>query len=152
MTTLRINVGALRGAARSMVMPIVEAGARIARDAVVETIEASDPSGRTYRIPGTEATYVASAPGQPPAVREATYRDSWKETPAIVTSDGDVKARAYTDAAVGEGDEYLLGDLLEHGTEDRVNYRVRMAPRPHVRPAFDVAKDRVAGLVRDANG
>lgn len=144
MTQLRINVGVLRRAAAHRAAPVVEAIAIKARDEVVETMENASPSGLTYKVPGTNTTYVASAPGEPPAIREGLYAGSIKYTPAV--DDGErIRARAYTDRRVGPGEKYLLGELLENGTET-------MEPRPHWRPAFDSVQDEARRIVREANG
>ncbi|GEO26232.1 hypothetical protein AAC03nite_20170 [Alicyclobacillus acidoterrestris] len=38
-------------------------------------------NGRRYRVPNTKRTYVASKPGDPPAVRTGTLRASWFPNP-----------------------------------------------------------------------
>ena len=123
---------------------IVEAAATVLRDEIVQTMEQADPTGRTYRVPGTATEYRASAPGEPPAVREGRYRDSWK-TSTAVRQGTRVAASAYTDLRVGSSGQYVLGELLEFGT-------VKMAPRPHVRPAIETAKPKINALVREASG
>ena len=155
-----LNVGALR-AVEGRVMNLVEHAAELARTEVVEGMENAPPrTGREYPIPGTGSrgrqrrgkklnrpTYTASAPGEPPAVREGLYRDSWKTSRAVRRGDV-ITARAYTDRKVGPNDEYVLGELLEYGTSDLVNYRVAMEPRPHVRPAMDNVAPKIRDLVR----
>lgn len=145
MTEFRLNVGVLNRAAAARAAPLVEAIAVVARDEVVETMEGASPrSGRQYPMPGTSSTYTASAPGEPPAVREGRYLASIKSTRAARTGSR-VRARAYTDLRVGTNDEYILGDLLEHGT-------TKMKPRPHWRPALHAAAERARQLVREAGG
>lgn len=141
----------------------VDAAAELVRDEIVETMENSTPSGREYPIPGTGSrkrqrkgktvkrpTYTASAPGEPPAIREGLYLAAWKTTRGVRVGDG-VQATAYNDRRVGPAGEYLLGELLEYGTSDLLNYRVRMEPRPHIRPALDAVRPKINELVRELN-
>ena len=108
---------------------LAEAGAILVRDGIVLEIESYGPrSGQEYTIPGTRAKYRASADGEPPAVREGRYRESWQYTPAVRTDIG-WSAFGFTDLMVGA---YVLGELLEWGTS-------RMGPRPHVRPGIERA-------------
>ena len=75
-------------------------------------------TGRTYLIPGTNRTYTASAPGEPPAVATGQLRSSIKYR--IV---GDMKV-------TGEvGSELKKAVELEFGTK-------RIKPRPFLRPTF----------------
>ena len=75
-------------------------------------------TGRVYRVPGTKKTYVASAPGEPPAVMTGQLRTSIKYR--IV---GDMKV-------TGEvGSELKKAPMLEFGTR-------KMAARPFLRPTF----------------
>jgi hypothetical protein len=139
-TELRFHVS-LAKAVEPAVMHVVEAGAVIVREHVVDQMEPGPTrTGITYPIPGTGASYTASAPGQPPAVREGRYVASWKSTPAVRNGDF-VRARAYTDLMV---DGWVLGDLLEHGT-------IRMLPRPHVRPGMEAARADVEALLVSAS-
>ena len=76
-------------------------------------------SGRVYRVPGTKKTYVASAPGEPPAVMTGQLRSSIKYR--IV---GELRALK------GEvGSELKKAPMLEFGTS-------KMAARPFLRPTF----------------
>lgn len=97
-------------------------------------------SGREYIVPGTgrvkynkrnkTATisyrrYRASSPGEPPAVRTGTFRESW-QTKNESTGSGDslsVKAMIESNARTDNG-KYVLGVILEDGTG-------KMAPRPY---------------------
>ena len=143
MTTFTLNLGALRVAEQRM-HHVVEAAAVLLRDAVVETMDPGPPrTGEEYPIPGTSnATYTASAPGEPPAIREGIYRDSWQFSPAVPQGDV-IRARAFT-ALTTEDGKHLLGEILEFGTH-------KMAPRPHVRPAMETARPAVAELVQRAS-
>lgn len=122
---------------------LVDAVAIMVRDEVVTTMDPGPPrTGIEYRIPGTvHARYTASAPGEPPAVREGLYRESWKVAPTVIQGERVIGA-AYTDRKVGPGGEHVLGDNLEHGT-------IRMAPRPHVRPALESVRPKVRALLRE---
>ena len=75
--------------------------------------------GRVYGVPATKRRYVASAPGQPPAVRTGAFRNSW--TPASVVSGNSYVSRIESRLNVNG---YVLGELLENGTS-------KMAARPH---------------------
>ena len=73
-------------------------------------------SGRSYRVPGTKVYYTASAPGEPPAMRTGTFRNSWHPTSyAFGTS--------YISRIENPQD---YADYLENGTPGG-----QMAPRPH---------------------
>ncbi len=92
-------------------------------------------SGRRYKVPGTYRRqrdktdgkmkngryYTASAPGEPPAVRTGTFRNSWQPKSQVVF--GEYVSRIQSDAMT-DGGGHNLGEILENGTK-------RMAPRPH---------------------
>lgn len=82
--------------------------------------------GRRYRKPNTmRAHYIASAPGEPPAMRTGTFRASWQPRPHVEESEGTYSVHAAISNSVRtEGGEHLLGEILEQGTR-------RMAPRPY---------------------
>lgn len=76
-------------------------------------------TGRTYRVPGTNRTYTASAPGEPPAVMTGQLRSS-------------IKYRIVGELRVlrGEvGSKLKKAPMLEFGTR-------KMAARPFLRPTF----------------
>lgn len=93
-------------------------------------------SGRRYKVPGTYRRqrdkvdgkmkngryYTASAPGEPPAVRTGTFRNSWQPT-ARGPIFGSYISRIESDATTDNG-QHNLGEILENGTS-------RMAPRPY---------------------
>ncbi len=121
----------------SLVKPAAEASARILVDAIKDTLEEAPPrTGLEYYVPGTKTKYTASAPGEVPAIREGHYRDSWKATKAYETPDG-IGASAVSDLATDDGQP--IGLILEDGTSDIINYRVRMQPRPHLRESINRA-------------
>ena len=94
-------------------------------------------SGRRYKVPGTYRRqrdksdgkmkngryYTASAPGEPPAMRTGTFRNSWKPTARALF--GSYISRIESDVRTDNG-KYLLGKILEEGTPGG-----KMAPRPH---------------------
>ena len=94
-------------------------------------------SGRRYKVPGTyrrqrdKATgkmrngryYTASAPGEPPAMRTGTFRNSWQPESHVVF--GSYISRISGDARTDNG-RHMLGEILENGTPGG-----QMAPRPH---------------------
>lgn len=104
-------------------------------------------SGRRYKVPGTyrrqrdKATgkmrngryYTASAPGEPPAVRTGTFRNSWQPEAHVVH--GSYISRISSDVRTDDG-RHILGEILEDGTD-------RMAPRPHHDRILDHAEDRI---------
>lgn len=75
-------------------------------------------TGREYRVPGTNRTYIASSPGEPPATMFGDLRQSPK---LQVFEEG--KNYGY---AVGSGLKKAV--WLEKGTS-------KMKPRPSLRPA-----------------
>lgn len=93
-------------------------------------------SGRRYKVPGTYRRqrdktdgkmkngryYTASAPGEPPAVRTGTFRNSWQ--PIALTSGGVLFSSRIESDVMTDNDKHNLGEVLEYGTK-------RIAPRPH---------------------
>lgn len=79
-------------------------------------------SGRVYRkSPGSKATYTASAPGEPPALRSGDLRRSWQPLPVgEMTGSGKV----YTP---GIHTDVKYAPLLQDGTS-------KMAARPFEEP------------------
>lgn len=116
-----------------------EAGAIMVRDEIVNVIREASPAGEVYQIPGTRSSYRASAPGQPPAVREGRYINSWQWTPAVEVED-EMVATAYSDLMVGP---YVLADMFEKGT-------IHMEPRPHVDDGVRRAADQLRDLIEDS--
>lgn len=128
----------------------VESSAAIIRDAIVQVIEEGDPSGRTYKVPGTETTYTASAPYEPPAVREGVYRSSWKFTRAV-TVGSQIMAGVYNTRKVGEGEDFALWSILEFGATRSLGRgamvrQVVLLPRPHVMVGLRKARPEIQDL------
>ena len=84
-------------------------------------------SGRIYKVPGTEQTYRASAPGEAPASRLGDLRTSYK---FIVKK---------SEALIGTPLHYAVD--LEHGTR-------KMAPRPHLQKAYHQNRERITAHLR----
>jgi hypothetical protein len=95
------------------------------------TVLSGNRSGRTYRIPGTKRTYVASAPGEAPAVQFGDLRRSIFAVPAKLES-GVIISK------VGSTLEKAL--ILELGTR-------KMRPRPHASVAWKNADARVKAIL-----
>jgi hypothetical protein len=84
-------------------------------------------------------TYIASAPGQPPASPTQRYRNSWHVS-KVVRRDDVLIASAFSKAKASDGQP--LGVYLEYGT-------TKMRPRPHIRPALERARERVRQMIGD---
>ncbi len=95
------------------------------RNHAVETLSGSR-SGKTYKVPGTQTTYTASAPGEPPAVQTGELSQS---IATEVEGEGrDIVGRVGTDKKQGL--------MTEFGTKN-------MAPRPWLRPSFERQESKV---------
>jgi len=110
-------------------------------------------SGRVYNIPGGKGSYIASAPGEPPAVALGDLRRSVKaisrrspltgEWEALVGSDMEKApwlefGTGRRGAAAGQSD---LPPGYSHGSS------AGMAPRPSLRPALEHTRDEVHGVL-----
>ena len=110
-------------------------------------------SGRRYKVPGTYRRqrdktdgkmkngryYTASAPGEPPAVRTGTFRNSWQVSQTAVRElYGSYFARIESDARTDNG-QYLLGEILEDGT-------IKMAPRPYQDKVLEHAEPNIVRI------
>ena len=110
-------------------------------------------SGRRYKVPGThrlqmdKATgkkrhgryYTASAPGEPPANRTGTFRNSWQPTSHEVF--GSHISRITSDVRT-DGGNHNLGQILEEGTS-------RMAPRPYHDRIVEHAMPKIKRIYKD---
>jgi len=75
--------------------------------------------GKRHRVPGTDAYYTASSPGEPPAARTGTFMKSWQ--PSAHISGNSFISRIESNVNVNG---HNLGAILEYGTS-------KMAARPH---------------------
>lgn len=90
---------------------------RVHREVI--TLLSGQRTGREYKVPATNVTWFASQPHEPPASRLGHLRTSYKYL---------VKGKGKN--AVGTvGSPLEYSHFLEYGTS-------KMAPRPHLKPAF----------------
>jgi hypothetical protein len=87
--------------------------------------------GRTYRVPGTNRTYVASAPGESPAVQTGDLRRSVTVNPPVWI-DGTISSEV--------GSKLEKAPMLEFGTRN-------MQARPSLAPARDDALPVITQLI-----
>lgn len=91
-------------------------------------------SGRVYRKPYTKsATYTASAPGEPPALRSGGLRISWRPIAESEKKAGTIVIRP----AIRTDKKYA--PWLQDGTK-------KMAPRPYKEPIIEKAKPKVINI------
>jgi hypothetical protein len=90
-------------------------------------------SGRTYKIPGTNRTYVASAPGEAPASRLGDLRRSVDKSP-VERIDGEY--------AGSVGSPLDKSVMLELGTR-------RMGARPSLQPAIEDAREEIHKILSE---
>ena len=90
------------------------------RNKTLETLSGSR-SGVVYKVPRTNRTYTASAPGEPPAVMTGELRQSIKS------------------GIEGEGDKLMgfVGTEKKHGPMMEFGTRRGIAPRPWLRKSFE---------------
>ena len=96
-------------------------------------------SGKVYRKPFTKkATYTASAPGEPPALRSGILRMSWRQrAESENTGKGmTVKPAITTDVK--------YAPILQDGTKDG-----RIAPRPFREPIIEHAMPRIRQIFKE---
>jgi hypothetical protein len=105
------------------------AAANEVRNETIKTLS-GNRTGRIYKVPGTQVTYTASAPGEPPAVQTGQLRNS---VTAIVEKEGK-SVKGFV------GTELMKGLWLEKGTS-------KMAPRPWLKPSFDKSLERVKEIL-----
>ena len=101
-------------------------------------------SGNTAWI--THKYYTASAPGEPPANRTGAFRMSFHRRVYFDEDGGhNFTAHGVTESDLRVGGRYLLGELLEEGTE-------RMAPRPYKQQTIDRAMPKILKIYREPYG
>lgn len=90
-------------------------------------------TGRVYRKPHTKhATYTASAPGEPPAVRTGILRMSWS-----IRATGDSKGNI----TAGINTDVKYAPILDEGGG-------HIAPRPFKEPIIEKAKPAVVSIFK----
>ncbi len=99
------------------------------RNETLETLS-GQRTGLVYRVPGSGATYTASAPGEPPARQLGDLVKSVKV--AIEVDKGHVIGAVGTDLDKGA--------MLEFGTS-------KMEPRPWLRPSFEKSAAKVKEIL-----
>lgn len=91
-------------------------------------------SGKIYRKPFTKkATYQASAPGEPPAVRSGTLRRSWQPRAQSEKEGGSVTVHP----AIWTDVKYA--PILQEGSP-------KMEPRPFEEPIIEKAKPEIEAI------
>lgn len=93
-------------------------------------------SGRIYRKPHSKATYQASAPGEPPAVRTGTLRRSFN--PGV---EGTPSGKSYTVKSFIKTD-LKYATYLENGTS-------RTAPRPFKERILEKSEPRIKQIMSE---
>lgn len=127
---------------REALGPVAERMAEETSREIRDLMERSDPSGETYAHPDG-GTYQASAPGEPPAIRTRQYLESYGSTDwHLRESERRAVAAVTSDRMLP--DNSPLWPHLEYGTS-------RVAPRPHVRPAAEIAAERFRAAARSAS-
>ena len=91
--------------------------------------------GRTYKKPHTKSYWTASAPGEPPAVRFGTLRESWG-IGATSDGSGNFTAKIYTDV------KYAA--LLDSGTPGG-----KIAPRPYKDRIIQMATPEIIKILHE---
>ena len=102
---------------------------QVARNETLKTLS-GNRSGKTYKVPGTNRTYTASSPGEPPAQRLGQLRQS-------VKTEID-KRFGYMFGKVGTMLAY--GRHLEFGTS-------KMKPRPWLRVSLENAEPAIRKIL-----
>lgn len=95
-------------------------------------------SGKVYRVPNTQRTYQASAPGESPAVRTGAFRLSWGTHVHVEKNGKHFRAVSAIESKERAGG-YLLGEMLENGT-------AKMKPRPYKKKVIDRALPKVKAI------
>ena len=104
-------------------------------------------SGRRYRIPNTRRHYIASAPGEVPAVRTGQFRQQWDAKSYGVggVSDSTFEAHSQIESKVRtDGGKFLLGEILEEGTPNG-----QMAPRPYQDKIVEKAEPKIIKIYKE---
>ena len=106
------------------------------RNAELDVLKGSR-SGRVYKKPYSNATYTASAPGEPPARRSGALRLNWHgEVRGGSAGSGGVQI-----TAVLESEQHYAG-YLENGTS-------KMAPRPYKDKITEKATPKIVAICNE---
>lgn len=95
------------------------------------------PPARTGRVYGK---HQASAPGEPPAPDTRGLLESITHEVGTAAIGGRGRLGSGIASSVRVGTNHPAAELLEFGT-------VKMAPRPHARPALAASRDEMKGVV-----
>jgi hypothetical protein len=107
--------------------------ANVLRGASLEVLR-GQRGGKIYRKPFTKkATYQASAPGEPPAVRSGTLRRSWQPRAQSEKEGGSVTVHP----AIWTDVKYA--PILQEGSP-------KMEPRPFEEPIIEKAKPEIEAI------
>lgn len=129
--TFKSNVPKALGKIDEMQKKRMTRAASFARGKVVEYMT-GPKTGREYKVPGTQKTYTASAPGESPAIRTtrlfSSIAQEVRETPRGV--EGVV------------GTPLLYGLFLEIGT-------YKMRPRPWLAPPLKINEGQIRNILSE---
>lgn len=127
--TIKLNSHNILPKLESVATQRMFAAAQEVRNETIKTLS-GNRTGRIYKVPGTQVTYTASAPGEPPAAQTGQLRNS--VTAVVENEDKSVKGIV--------GTELMKGLHLEKGTS-------KMAPRPWLEPSFNKSLERVKEIL-----
>ncbi len=96
-------------------------------------------SGRVYRVPFTNKTYRASAPGEAPAVRTGIFRNSWGTHVHVEKYGKKFRAVSAIESKERVKNGELLGEILENGNG-------KIKPRPYKQPIIDKAMPKIKAI------
>jgi hypothetical protein len=113
-------------------------GSQTMRTAVLRKLSGRR-SGRTYRVPGTERTYTASAPGEAPAVMLDNLR------PAVTATIPVMDAKEVWSRVGVDGQVVPYARRLELGGMANGVY---LEKRPYLRPTFAENEERVLKIMQ----
>lgn len=127
--TVKFNSKAVGHSLESVAMQRMYLATNAVRNTALEKL--SGPrTGREYTVPGTNTTYTASAPGEPPAVRLGELRQSLG-----------TKVEAKGATVLGHmGTPLEHGEHMEHGTKN-------ILPRPWLKPSFEESLEKVKSIL-----
>lgn len=114
--------------------------ANVSRQKMLMEVLVGNRSGHTYKLPKSQKTYQASAPGEAPASRLGDLRRSYKI--------GKVEGQGL-EKHIKFGSNLDYAEYLEGGTMRKSDRRQRrMRPRPHLKPAMELSKPDHEAILR----